>query len=893
MKIKTLITLSGPSIFHYKPLIKATLDLGELAEVSSAELPGFNERLLGLLPGLHQHTCSKGYPGGFRERLETGTYLAHITEHVTIELSQLAGMGVSFGKAVWAGDPGIYDIVVRFQSEHAMKYLLTQAVELVEAVIAGNFFLIEPVLEQARSIAADTDLGPSTSAIVKAAERRNIPWRRIGTDSLVQLGYGIHRKFIQATQSSSTSSIAVDISCDKALTKSILEDSEVPVPAGVTVSSLEEAMDALEDLTPPLAVKPLDGNQGKGVTLNVTNRESMEIAFRHAQEISRQVEIEELFEGRDFRVVVIKGKVVAASERTPAKVIGDGASTIEELVEQENKNPLRGEGHEKALSKIKLDGALHSCLARQGLTLSSIPAKGETVYLRETANLSTGGTARDVTDLVHQSVIDVCQRAANAVGLDICGIDLITPDISLPLPERRAGIIEVNAAPGIRMHHHPSEGEARDVGAAIIDMLYPNGESGRIPIICTTGTNGKTTTTRLMAHVIEASGKRVGMTTTEGIAIGGNYVKRGDTTGPRSARTVLSDPTVEFAVLEVARGGITRRGLGYDWSDVGIILNVQGDHLGQDGIETIDDLIHVKSLVAERVREGGTVVINADDEGALAVYRLPRVHKIVREYVLFSLSEENRELQTHLTRGGRGYFVRDGKVIEIHGAVKREMCVLSEVPITIRGLLAFNVQNCIATIAAARSVGMEPKVIADALATFRSEANPGRFNLYRVHNGVVVLDYAHNPHALRSVGSITPELRKTRKVTGVVTIPGDRADHLLEEGGKVAASIFDRIIVREDLDSRGRRRGEIAAIVAAAALEENPSIECEIVLDEGESLHYAIDTMHDDEVIFFFYEEKDLFESILEKYRATPLQDFLPVSEYPHEFDVEELRAGH
>ncbi|MGH9935700.1 MAG: cyanophycin synthetase, partial [Blastocatellia bacterium] len=669
MRIGEIRTLAGPNVYSFRPVLSMKLYLDELAGKESLEFPGFNELLLEALPGLVKHHCSKEYEGGFMERLREGTYFGHIIEHVALELTELAGIPVYHGKTRSAGEPSSYNVIIEYQAEKGTKHLLRMAVEIVESLIdkekgrekgrrkGGEPFPLESGIEEARKLIARTELGPTTKAITEAATRRGIPWKRIGEESLVQMGYGKYRRFIQAAMTDRTSAVAVDVASDKELTKTLLRDAGIEVPQGILAGNLAEAIEALEIIGAPVVIKPYNMSQGKGVSLNLRASAQVEQAYRIAKQYASKVVVERQFRGRDYRVLVINGKVAAASERIPAHVVGDGKRTISELVENANRHPARGDAHDRPLTKIAIDPAMMEFMRRRGLTIHYRPKPGEVVYLRECANLSTGGTARDVTDLIHPQTAAICERAARIIGLDICGIDLILDDIAKPLGPDSVdnGIVEINAAPGLRMHVAPSEGRSRDVGAAIIDMLYPDGATGRIPIISVTGTNGKTTITRMVAHALSEKGMTVGMATTDGIYIGGEQVVKGDTTGPRSAQTVLSDPSVEIAALETARGGIIRGGLGYDWSDISVISNVRLDHVGQDGIETLDDLLHIKSLVAERVREGGTLVLNADDERLAQLMEGRGAGGLKKNVVYFSMHPPHVLVRRRLDAGGSAY----------------------------------------------------------------------------------------------------------------------------------------------------------------------------------------------------------------------------------------------
>jgi cyanophycin synthetase len=859
------------------------LELEGLTDTESREISGFNERLINLLPGLREHRCSKDRRGGFVERLLEGTYFAHITEHVALELSEGAGISVGFGKARYAGTPGSYNVIVTYSSEQGMRYLLQAAVELVEALIKGEEFPLEERLKTARSVIADVELGPSTRAIVDAAIRRGIPWSRIGEDSFVQLGYGKNRRFIQAAMCDQTSAVAVETVGDKEFTKILLRQVSIPVPRGEVVLSEEGAVDALDKIGVPVVVKPLDGRQGLGVSLNISTPEQMKQAFAVAREFSEKVLVEELFVGKNYRVLVVDHKMVAASERLPAHVVGDGNHTIAELIAIANRDPMRGEGHEKPLTQIKIDEIMTAYLCKAGLSLNDVPPVGETVLLRESINLSTGGTAKDVTDIVHPEVAEMCERATRVVGMDICGIDLVMRDITAPVEKsgfakQGGGIIELNAAPGLRMHLYPSEGKARDVGAAIIQMIYPCGSDGRIPIFSITGTNGKTTVTRMIGHVLAQTGQTVGITTTDGIYLGDRRIVEGDTTGPHSARTVLSDPSVEVAVLETARGGIVRRGLGYDWSDISVLTNIGPDHIGQDGIESVEDLVYIKSLIAERVREGGTLILNADDEHLARLMENPRVSKLKKRVVYFSLHENNPLISQHVAAGDTAYFLRDGLIIEVDGHVELPVLHVADIPCTMSGTAEFQISNLLAAIAACRAYGVTAEHLKASLQGFNSDYNPGRANLYRVNGGYVMVDYGHNPDAFAAICRMAARWTD-RRVTGIIGVPGDRDDSIIEQAGRVAGRGFHSVIIKEDNDLRGREKGKVARLLCQAVNDESPDTECRIVLDEVEALRSEIEAMHDGQVIVVFYDQLEPVMNVLESVGAMPVSAIGEVSQ--------------
>jgi cyanophycin synthetase len=845
------------------------LHLEGLTEKESRDLPGFNDRLLDLLPGLMHHHCSRGRPGGFFERLVEGTYFGHVVEHVALELTELAGVPTFHGKTRLAGEEGRYNVIIEYTAEKGTRYLLESAVELVESLLSDDLFPLQERLDKARKIIARTETGPSTTAIVDAARRRDIPCRRIGDGSIVQLGHGKNRKFIQAAMSSSTSAVAVEIASDKELTIRLLGEASMPVPFGVVVESEGEAREALGEIGPPVAVKPLDGQQARGISLNLSSPEQVEHAFRIAREHSPRVVVQQMLRGRDYRVLVVNGKMIAASQRVPAHVTGDGSHTIAELIDIINRDPLRGVGHEKSLTRIKIDDLMIEHLKKRGLTTRAIPASGETVSLRECANLSVGGTARDVTDIVHPEIAELCERAARIIGLDICGIDLVLPDIRGPLDG--GGIIEINASPGLRMHLSPSEGEGRDVGSAIVDMIYPPGSTGRIPILSITGTNGKTTITRMIAHVLARARLTVGLTTTDGIYVGGELVFKGDATGPRSARAVLSDPAVEVAVLETARGGIARGGLGYDWSDISIISNVRLDHIGQDGIAGLDDLLFIKSLVAERVREGGTLVLNADDERLARLMESERMAGIQRNVIYFSMRPNHVLIRRHLAAGGTAYVFSRGWIVEATPYAQTRIERASSIPVTLNGAAAFHIANSLAAVAACRAFGVEREAIAASLKGFRADLhNSGRANLYEVAGGHVMIDYGHNPDAFEAVCRMAAQWEASR-VTGVVGVPGDRNDSVIEQAGRAAARGFHRIFIREDKDLRGREKDEVARLLSDAARSECPDRECRIIHDETAALETAVREIKPGEVVIIFYEKLGLVLDVLRRHGAAPV----------------------
>lgn len=873
MKIRSIRSVHGPNVFHSKPVLIMLVDLESLAEIASNEQEGFNDRIVKAFPGLVEHFCSPGHRGGFIERLKRGTFPAHIIEHVALELSEMCGIGVDFGKTVYGGSPGVYQVAVRFRSEEGMKYLLESAVKIVESLYLDRSFDLEDFLATAKRIIRRHELGPSTQAIVEAAQKRNIPWMKLEGLDLIQLGWGKYRKLVQATTTSNTTDLGVQIAREKEFTKKLLHASSIPVPMGELVYSYEEALRAMDDIGGGVVVKPCDGNHGRGVSLNIRTDEDLKVAFDLAMKESEGgVLIEECFRGKDYRVIVVNGKVVAAAERIAAHVTGDGQSTLRQLIDQENANPLRGEGHEKPLTKLKPD-------ERKNFDFNKIIPKDEIVYLCDTANISTGGLAVDVTDEIHTEVRNMCERVARIVGLDVCGLDLILGDIAKPMSVQKGGVIEVNAGPGIRMHHYPSKGTPRDVGGAIVDSLFREKTDGRIPIISITGTNGKTTVTRLLDHVFQVQNYCTGMTTTDGIYIKGDQIAHGDTTGPISARTILSDPQVEIGILETARGGIVRRGLGFDWCDVGIITNIHADHIGQDGIETIDDILHIKQLVAERVRVGGTIILNADVPELVHLAK-NKLDCETRKLVYFSLNEFNPVVTEHMKSGGTAYLLKGDDLYKNDELIASSL----EIPLTLGGTASFHIANVLTTIAAAEAMSVPRRSIIRSLMNFvHHDKNKGRTNLFKVGRGHVLLDYGHNPDALIAIGAMTKKWRVTKR-TGVITVPGDRSDDMVMMSGIAAAHAFDKVIVREDLDKRGREGGEIATLLCETVSREKSSIECEQILDPTEALKASIQHMEEKELVIYFYESFDHVVHLLQELGGVQT-DFSEVL-YDHSMEV-------
>ncbi|MEW6705080.1 MAG: cyanophycin synthetase [Pseudomonadota bacterium] len=815
MKIVETRFLRGPNLHARRPVMEAVLDLQELDEVGSHQLPGFTERLLQMLPALHEHHCGVGYRGGFVDRLREGTYMGHITEHVMLELQARAGHDLRYGKTrMIPGRPRHYRLVMAYAVEALAERALTHAVQIVQAAAEGRTLDTAPLVEQLQRIRCSQGLGPSTQAVVDAAQERGIPVLRLTDDaSLFQLGWGARQRRIQATITSASPHIAVSIASDKALTKRLLAEAGIPVPQGRVVKTLDEALEAAREVGLPVAVKPLDANQGKGVSTDLRRLQEVAVAFERARAHGGQVIVEQHVAGGDYRVLVVGGRLVAAAHRQPPQVVGDGVHSVRELVERLNADPRRGRDHEAPLTRVQLDALAADCLAAQGLGFDSVLPPGKAAVLRGNANLSTGGSACDVTGLVHPDTARACVRAARRVGLDVAGIDLVCRDIAQPLGAQGGAIVEVNAAPGLRMHEQPSEGAARAAGRAIVEGLFASGDDGRIPLIAVTGTNGKTTTALAIAHVLRAEGLRTGCTTTEGVYIDDQRVMDGDCTGYWSARAVLTDPDVDAAVLETARGGILKRGLCYDRSDVAVVLNISADHLGQDGIETLDQLAQVKAVVADTARRA--LVLNAEDVRCVAMAQQAREGV---EVIFFALQPQHPVVLQHLAGGGRAVVLRDGEIVLAQRGGMRPVVRADRLPFTLGGRARHNVANALAAVAALLALQRPPQLVAQALSGFAcsSHSNPLRFNVFQLGAVRLVVDYAHN---LAAYQALVDTCRATGggRLVGVVSAPGDRRDAELAEVGRFCAEAFDDLLVYELDEDRGRPPGDTARVLMLGA----------------------------------------------------------------------------
>lgn len=839
MKILEIKVLRGPNYWSVRRprLIQLKLDLEEMEQKPTHTIPGFRERLQNLLPSLYEHRCSEGVPGGFFSRVEEGTWMGHVIEHIALEIQTLAGMDCGFGRTRSTGEKeGVYHVVFDYMEEDAGVYAAKAAVRIAEALINNEEYDLDTDIQQMREIREDTRLGPSTGCIVDEAAKRGIPYIRLNKQSLVQLGYGVHQKRIRATIASTTSNIAVDIACDKEETKNLLEAAEVPVPKGVVIRTEAGLNDAIEKLGYPLVVKPIDGNHGKGNTTNIINQEQALKAFEAAKDYGRNVIVEKFITGFDFRALVINYKFICAALRTPASVTGDGVNTIRHLIDETNKDPRRGYGHEKVLTQITIDQFTQKMLDDKGYTLDTVPEKGELVLLKPTANLSTGGTSTDVTDEVHPANIFMFERIARIIGLDICGIDIMAKDLRSPINEIGGAILEVNAAPGFRMHIDPSEGLPRNAAEPVVDMLFPKGSIGRIPIIAVTGTNGKTTTTRLAAHIAKSAGKKVGYTTSDGVYIQNQMMMKGDCTGPVSSAFVLKDPTVDFAVLECARGGILKSGLAFQNCDVAIVTNVAADHIGLSGINNVEQMAQVKAVVPETVFPHGYAVLNADDD---LVYKMKDGLKC--NIALFSMDEKNPRIKKHCAGGGLAAVYENGYVSIMKGAWKIRVAAVKDIPLTFEGKAVHNIANTLPAVLATymyRDITIED--IRQGLQTFvpSSAQTPGRLNFFRFKNFTFLADFAHNPHGLKLLCDFVSKLDFKHKI-GIISGTGDRRDEDIRELGEISARYFDEIIIRCDKNLRGRTAEDIIGLLREGIEKVNPAIPTVTIPNEDEALDYA------------------------------------------------------
>jgi cyanophycin synthetase len=799
--------LRGPNIWKKHPLLEAWIEIGE-DEIANSEIPTFMQRLFRWLPTLEgplqsNEASDQSSPSAPQC---AGLWAVEVLTEITIQLQSMVGTKVEFRTVATSTSPNVFKAIIEFGDETVGLKCLDKAIELLSAAIQSGSFNLPAEVESLRDLAHDVCLGPSTGAIVEAARSRQIPWRRLNTGSLVQFGYGAKQRRICTAETGSTSAIAESIAQDKELTRSLLRVVGVPVPRGEVVTSEEEAWEIAQEIGVPVVVKPQYGNHGRGVATNLVTREQVVAAYRAAREEESTIIVEKFAPGDDYRLLVVGGKLVAAARREPANVIGDGESTVEQLVNLVNQDPRRSDGHATSLSRIPLDAVSLAVIQEQGFTLNSIPPAGQKVLIRRNANLSTGGTAMDVTDLVHPDVARQAIDAARVIGLDIAGIDMVALDISQPLHGQHGVVVEVNAGPGLRMHLQPSHGRPRPVGEAIVDMIFPNGENGRIPIVSVTGVNGKTTTTRLVAHILSCTGRHIGMTCTDGIYVDGRRIDTGDCSGPQSARAVLMNPRVDAAVFETARGGMLREGLGFDFCDVGVVTNIgEGDHLGIGDIDTIEKLARVKRIVVENVSPTGAAVLKADDPLVAAM-----AEHCPGSIVFFAQDGQFPLIVEHRAKGGRVAFVRDHSVVLAEGASEFPLLSLERIPLTYNGKIGFQIENVLAATAACWGLGLPCEQIRVGLESFTTQIDkiPGRFNLLEIKGATVIVDYGHNTSSLQAVLETMQLFPHSRRIA-IYSAAGDRRDIDLIRQAELLGDAFDKVVIYEDAYLRGRHPGEI------------------------------------------------------------------------------------
>ena len=863
IEIIELRALRGPNRYTRHPSIFMVLDIQEYEDRPSDKIEGFSDRLVKLIPSLQEHGCSIGKPGGFIQRLQAGTWAGHIIEHIAIELQCLAGMEVGFGKTRETSKEGVYTVVFRYLVESVGLKAAKDAVSIFEAVTEEKKVNVDQIILDLKILREDEMLGPTTWSIVKEAKSRGIPYIRLNQNSYIQLGYGAHQKRIQASITSQTSAIAVEAADEKTRVKAHLKKSGIPVPNGRMVTTEEDAIAVFEEIGAAVVVKPDVGNHGNGATINITDVNQLKDAFRVARDKYPDVIVEEYVHGDDFRFLVINGKLVAAAKRDPAHIIGDGKLSINNLIQKANRDPLRGFGHEKVLTQIEINGMTERLLSRNGFSLDSTPKKGEKVYLKTTANLSQGGTAADVTDEVHPEIRLMAERSARIIGLDCMGLDALAADISLPLAQSGISVVEVNAAPGFRMHLAPTYGQPRNVAKPLVDMLFPEGYA-QIPVLAVTGTNGKTTTCKLIAHTLKYSGKNVGLACTTGIEIDGNNIYAGDYSGPEGARIVVREPTVDHIVLEVARGGIVRRGLGVEEVDVGVILNIGSDHMGTDWVETQEDLSLVKSTVVEVVKKTGTSVLNADDSVTMNIMDRAR-----GKIILFSLDPNNQKIKEYVEEGGTVITVDKRNVIIRKRGLDVIVCTLEEIPITFGGIVEFNTSNALAAVGALYGLNLPTEQIRNGIMTFYPSANqnPGRMNLFDFHKYKVLVDYGHNPESARALAKLLPRLSQGRKVA-LCHGTGSRTNEQIIEFGKALASVYDYIILA-DFDPRHRPKGETSELVHEGLINGGFQVEnIEIVPEPDKAVDYIFSKAETGDLLVIQPDELEpVMGQIMERYR--------------------------
>lgn len=849
MKIVNKRIYEGKNIYSHKKCIRIDVDLEGYAEIPSKNIPNFNFNIVEILPELKTHRCGIDEDGGFVKRLKEGTYLAHICEHCIIAIQNTLGIDVSYGKAREIKDE-LYYIIVEYEYGNTAIEIINLAVDLVNSLIKNIPINYKGRIEEIKLILQKEAMGSSTKSICDAAKKYGLPVTELGKSGIYQIGYGKQGRIIEATIGNKTNCVGVDISCDKFLTKQLLDIQNIPVSEGNKVYNMIDLLKEAELIGYPVVIKPQYGNKGKGVMLNLKDEKELIKAYTSLLKVTKDIIIEKYINGNDYRICVVDYKVVAVSLRVVPFVVGDGRSNLKALIDTLNKDPLRGQDHEKPLTTIKFDRELYNCLYRQNINLDYIPCKNEKIILRENANLSTGGMAIDCTDEICSENIEYCIRAAKTLGLDICGVDICAEDIGIPIDKQNGIVMEVNSAPGIRMHHFPSRGTKRDVGKAIVDMLY-DGKPTNIPVISVTGTNGKTTTTRLIGHVLKIMGLTTGITSTDGIYINDECIHKGDDSGFNSAKTLLLNRDVEAVVLETARGGLVRKGLAYDLADVAVITNITNDHIGTDGIESMEDLMFIKSLVGEEVKENGYTVINADDK-----YSKRILDRINVEKIYFSKSQDNELIKENISNGKIAVFIEDNNICVINNHRKYSIIPIDELPISYNGILTYNIENAMAACAALVGLNIDYCMISKGFSSFMPcENNEGRFNIFDYYGRKIILDYGHNIEGYKSVLSCTNKLKNKNRLIGVVGVPGDRQDNVIKEIGEICCEYLDEIIIKEDKDRRGRAVGEVPQLLKISMMKNGNKKDIKVYLDEVDALEYAIKISKKDDIIIVFYEK--------------------------------------
>ncbi|WP_261134183.1 cyanophycin synthetase [Bacillus sp. Marseille-Q3570] len=862
MKINKVKFLSGPNYYSYKPTIWLELDIEELEDMPSNKIPGFTDTLLEVMPTLNTHTCSRGYEGGFVERLREGTWMGHILEHMAIELQSLAGSGVKRGKTITSEREGIYYVTYRYEEKESGYYAFEAAMEIVNHILEGQPVSIDPYVKKVEQLYYAHKLGPSTEAIFKAAYERKIPVEQLKNDSILRLGTGRKQKRMEATMSSQASFLAVEYACDKVMTKSLLEDVCIPVPEGCVISSETELLQEAKNLEYPLVLKPVDGHQGQGVLTNINTEEELIAAYNHHKDTDKVI-LERYYTGDDYRFTVVDGRLIAASLRLPPYVVGNGNDSIRTLIEKENENPLRGDGHEKPMTKIPINESVENYLRQAHLNLDSILDKGRIVNVLGNANLSTGGLAIDVTDKIHRSYKEIAETSARAIGLDIAGVDMIIQDITAEYRPGCAAVLEVNAAPGIRMHHYPSSGIPRDVGGAIVDYLFKSREEAAIPTVAVTGTNGKTTTVRLISHFLQQKGKTIGMAHSDGVYIGNRCIDKGDCSGPVSARKVLHHPEVDAAVLETARGGMLREGTAFRYCDVGIVTNVSEDHLGLDGIETIEELRKLKRLIPEVVHPDGFCILNADDNAVAEM----------KDYtggavVFTSLDENNAYLRKHRENKEECWYVQGDWIFYEKDGKSERFMKYAEIPITFNGYAKHNISNLLQALASAHLLGVSQEMLRKKALTFFPDflQSPGRFNKIDQDGRTIIVDYAHNTAGLKAIFNTLKAIPCERLITAV-SAPGDRLNEDIRNMAEIIGNETDIVVIKEDGNLRGRKPKEVAAILDEVLAKQLPSSRRIIELDEIRAFQKAWDTSKPGDLLLFLYDTFTSVESFFKEHK--------------------------